>query len=77
VSLQAVKTGNDLMANLKAKMRDISNRVQKTTIDIVNNEEKIMLARIEFQDMLAELSLPDATAGGGAAQNVPAVKTKN
>ncbi len=62
VTLQAVKTGNDLMAHLKAKMRDISDRVQKTTIALVNQEEKIMLARVSFQDALAELSLPDAVA---------------
>jgi hypothetical protein len=73
VTLQAVKTGNDLMGHLKAKMRDISNRVQKTTISVVDQEEKIMLARVQFQDMLAELTLPDAT--GGAAPGATA-KTK-
>jgi len=62
LTLQAVKTGNDLMSHLKSKMRDISDRVQKTTIALVDQEEKIMLARVQFQDMLAELSLPDATA---------------
>ncbi|HEY5939047.1 MAG TPA: OmpA family protein [Kofleriaceae bacterium] len=71
VTLQAVKTGNDLMGHLKTKMREISNRVQKTTISVVDQEEKIMLARVQFQDMLAELSLPDATAGG-----VPAATAK-
>lgn len=60
VSLQAVKTGEDLMKNLKAKMKDISDRVQKTTIAIVDNEEKVMLSRVKFQDQLAELRLPDA-----------------
>jgi hypothetical protein len=62
VTLQAVKTGNDLLGHLKAKMRDISDRVQRTTIAIVDQEEKIMLARVSFQDTLAELSLPDAMA---------------
>jgi hypothetical protein len=73
VTLQAVKTGNDLMGHLKAKMRDISNRVQKTTISVVDQEEKIMLSRVQFQDMLAELTLGDAT--GGAAPGATA-KTK-
>jgi len=50
------------MSHLKGKMRDISDRVQKTTIAIVDQEEKIMLARVEFQDALAELTLPDAIA---------------
>ncbi len=63
VSLQAVKTGEDLMRNLKAKMRDISDRVQKTTITLVNNEEAVMLARVKFQDQLAELRLPDVREG--------------
>ena len=62
VSLQAVKTGADLMAHLRAKMKDISNRVQATTIGIVDQEQKIMLARVKFQDLLAELSLADAIA---------------
>ncbi len=62
LTLQAVKTGSDLMSHLKTKMRDISDRVQKTTIAIVDQEEKIMLARISFQDTLAELTLPDAVA---------------
>ena len=67
VTLQMVKTGNDLMGHLKAKMREISNRVQKTTIAVVDQEEKIMLSRVQFQDMLAELALPDATAAGAPA----------
>ncbi len=66
VTLQAVKTGNDLMSHLKSKMRDISDRVQRTTIALVDQEEKIMLARVKFQDMLAELSLPEAAARAAA-----------
>jgi hypothetical protein len=62
-----VKTGNDLMAHLKTKMRDISDRVQKTTIAIVDSEEKIMLARVQFQDALAEMTLGDATAPAAPA----------
>ncbi|MBP9085160.1 MAG: hypothetical protein KBG15_03540 [Kofleriaceae bacterium] len=61
VSLQLVKTGGDLLSHLRAKMKDISDRVQKTTIEVVDTEEKIMLARIRFADALAELSLTDAT----------------
>lgn len=61
VTLQAVKTGGDLMSHLKAKMKDISERVQKATIAMVDTEEKIMLTRVQFQDSLAELSLPDVT----------------
>ena len=64
LSLTMVKTGGDLMTHLKDKMKDISDRVQKETIEVVDNEEKIMLARVQFQDTLAELTLPDAAAAG-------------
>jgi hypothetical protein len=71
LTLQAVKTGGDLMSHLKAKMKDISDRVQKTTIQLVDQEEKIMLARVRFQDMLAELVLPDATQPASPAKSAP------
>jgi hypothetical protein len=63
VTLQAVRTGNDLMAHLKLKMTEMSDRVQKTTISIVDQEQKIMLSRVQFQDAVSDLSLPDAIAG--------------
>ena len=74
VTLKAVKSAGDLMKHLEAKMKDISSRVQKTTIEVVDTDEKIMLAKVKFQDQLAELTLPDAlepkdppaTAKGGA-----------
>ncbi|HWU85857.1 MAG TPA: OmpA family protein [Kofleriaceae bacterium] len=74
ITLQAVKTGNDLMSHLKAKMKDISDRVQKTTIALVDQEEKIMLARVRFQDTLAELTLPDAAAPPALSSTAPAAK---
>lgn len=76
LTLQAVKTGNDLMGHLKNKMKDISTRVQKTTIAIVDQEEKIMLARVEFKDMLAELTLTDVTAPPAAPGATGAVSSK-
>ncbi len=72
VTLQAVKTGGELMSHLKSKMKDISERVQKATIGMVDAEEKIMLTRVEFQDVLAELTLPDVTKPAGAALAAPA-----
>jgi hypothetical protein len=48
-------------------MKDISERVQKSTIALVDSEEKMMLTRVQFQDSLAELTLPDATAPLAAA----------
>jgi hypothetical protein len=79
LTLQAVKTGGELVKHLKDKMKDISNRVQKSTIEIVDTEEKLMLARVRFQDSLAELKLGDvlAPAGGAAAAvTAPAAKAK-
>ncbi len=74
LTLTAVKTGGDLMSHLKTKMKDISERVQKTTIKIVDQEEKIMLARVQFQDALAELTLPDALGGGKSSIAKPVTK---
>jgi hypothetical protein len=76
VTLQAVKTGGDLMSHLKTKMRDISDRVQRTTIAIVDQEEKIMLARVQFQDALAEMSLSDVTAQASAPAPAATAKKK-
>ena len=76
LTLQAVKTGNDLMSHLKNKMKDISNRVQKTTIAIVDQEEKIMLSRVQFQDMLAELTLTDVTAPTSSSAATTLTKQK-
>ncbi|HSS00322.1 MAG TPA: hypothetical protein VLM79_24860, partial [Kofleriaceae bacterium] len=77
VTLQAVKTGGELMGHLKTKMKEISDRVQKATIQIVDQEEKIMLARVRFQDALGELALPDAaqTAAASARPAAPASVT--
>ena len=62
VSLRAVRTGGDLMAALRAKLAEMSERVQKTTIALVDTQEKLMLARVKFQNQLADLRLTDATA---------------
>jgi hypothetical protein len=65
-SLKAVKTGGSLMRHLKAKMKQISNRLQRATIEVVQNQEKLMLARIRFQDGLSELTLARRVAKSGA-----------
>ena len=62
VSLKKVKRAGALQKSLQDKMVDISNRVQKTTIEIVDSQEQLMLAKVRFQDTLAELTLPDAAA---------------
>ena len=62
VSLKLVRSSGELMASLKAKLAETSDRIQKTTIEIVNTQEKLMLTRVKFQNQLAELRLSDATA---------------
>ncbi len=62
LSLKAAKAGGELMRHLQKKMEEVSSRIQKATIDIVDHQQKVMLARIRFQDGVAELSLADRTA---------------
>jgi hypothetical protein len=61
VTLKAVKTGGDIMQTLKTRLAEMSNRIQKATIDIVDTQEKLMLARVKFQNQLADLRLTDLT----------------
>jgi hypothetical protein len=57
VSLELVKSGGPLMTHLKAKMKDISQRLQENTIAVVNHQEKLMLARVGFNAGVSELTL--------------------
>ena len=61
VTLKLVKTGGGLMATLRTKLAETSEMTQTTTIAIVDSEEQLMLARVKFQNQLAELHLTDAT----------------
>jgi hypothetical protein len=60
-TLRAVKTGGDLMQTLRNRLAEVSDRIQKATIEIVNTQEQLMLARVRFQNELADLRLGDAT----------------
>jgi hypothetical protein len=66
VTLKAVKTGGELMQALKTRLAEMSGRVQKATIDIVDAQEKLMLARVKFQNQLADLKLTDLTKREGS-----------
>jgi hypothetical protein len=70
VTLRLVRTAGPLMASLEKKMQEMSDKVSKGTIDVVAMEEKRMLARIRFEDGVADLSL------GGAASSKTAGATK-
>jgi outer membrane protein OmpA-like peptidoglycan-associated protein len=61
VTLRAVKNpqGN-LMQHLEKKLQEVNERLSKATLDLVGLQEKLMVARIRFQDGVAELSLEKA-----------------
>jgi hypothetical protein len=61
VTLKAVRTGGELMAQLKSRLSDMSDRMQKATIAIVDAQEKLMLSRVKFANQLADLRLTDIT----------------
>ncbi|TKD04482.1 DUF4139 domain-containing protein [Polyangium fumosum] len=63
VTLKVVKSGGPLMQSLEKKMQEVSDRISKATIDLVALQEKLMLARIRFQDGVSELSLEKETTG--------------
>jgi hypothetical protein len=56
-TLKAVKTAGPLMTNLEKKMGEVSDRLSKSTIDVVTLQEQLMVSRIHFQDGVADLSL--------------------
>jgi hypothetical protein len=57
LSLREVKTGAALLKSLEGKMQEVSDRLSAATIQVVNQQEKLMIARIHFQDGVAELTL--------------------
>lgn len=67
VTLRAVKTAGPLMQSLEKKLSEVSDRLSKATIDLVGVEEKLMMARISFQDGVADLSLEPKEKGTPAA----------
>ena len=82
VTLTAVKSGANLLKDLERKMQDISQKVSQATLRVVNLQEKLMIARIHFQDVVAELTLDDkkpdseATPAASEAAPAPVAKTK-
>ena len=56
-TLKAVKMAGPLMANLEKKMSEVSDRLSKSTIDVVTYQEQLMVARVHFQDGVADLTL--------------------
>ncbi|HEY0986106.1 MAG TPA: hypothetical protein VGD80_03605, partial [Kofleriaceae bacterium] len=56
-ALRAVRTGGELMQTLRTRLAEVSDRIQKATIEIVDTQEQLMLARVKFQNQLADLRL--------------------
>jgi hypothetical protein len=65
VTLKAVKTGGELMASLRKKLDETSDKTQQLTVAIVDAQEQLMLARVKFQNQLAELRMEDSTRISG------------
>ncbi len=57
VTLKAVKSAGPLMKDLEKKMQETSDKVSKTTLDLVDQQEKLMMAKIRLQDAISELTL--------------------
>jgi uncharacterized coiled-coil DUF342 family protein len=57
VTLKAVKTAGPLMQHLEKKLQEISEKLSKATVDVVALQEKQMVARIQFQAGVGDLTL--------------------
>jgi hypothetical protein len=57
VTLKAVKTAGPLMAHLEKKLQEVSEKLSKATVDVVTLQEKQMVARIQFQTGVGDLTL--------------------
>lgn len=58
VTLRAVKTTTGaLLNNLEKKLSEITDKLSKATVTVVSLQEQLMVARIRFQDGVAELTI--------------------
>ncbi len=57
VTLKMVKSAGPMMQSLERKLAEVSEKVSKMTVQIVELEEQAMVARIKLQDSIAELTL--------------------
>jgi chromosome segregation ATPase len=63
VTLKAVKTAGPLMGHLEKKLQEMSEKLSKATVDVVVLQEKLMVARVQFQNGVADLSLAPKSEG--------------
>jgi flagellar biosynthesis chaperone FliJ len=57
LTLKMVKSAGPMMANLEKKLSETSDKVSRLTIQVADLQEQAMIARIKFQDLVAELSM--------------------
>src|SRR5262249_5369588 len=67
VTLKAVKTAGPLMTHLEKKLQDVSEKLSKATVDVVGLQEKLMVARVQFQSGVADLTLEQKDSKAVAA----------
>ena len=56
-TLEAVKTAGPLMAHLEKKLQEVSEKLSKSTVEVVGLQEKLMVARVQFQTGVADVKL--------------------
>jgi hypothetical protein len=61
-TLKAVKTAGPLMVHLEKKLEEMSEKLSKSTIDVVGLQEKLMVAKVEFQTGVSDLTLEEKVA---------------
>jgi hypothetical protein len=71
VTLRAVRTAGPLMQSLEKKLTEVSDKLSKATMDLVALEEKLMVARVKFQDGVADLSLAPPPSAVVARDEAP------
>ncbi len=62
VTLRKVPHAQKLSRHLAKKMEEISERLQKATIEVTDLQGQVLSSRITLQDRLAELTLEDKKA---------------
>jgi len=70
LTLKIVKTAGPLMKSLEQKLDEVSDRLQKATVELVGYQEKLMVTRIKLQDGVTELSIDNDKVTDAAAKTL-------
>ena len=71
VGLRKVQRAQQLSGHLAQRMRQLGDQLDTLTVEVTELEADRLTARIELQNMVAELELHDAEASGATAAAVP------